>query len=195
MYGGKEMNRIVGIFDTKDRALKAVKRLKESGFQDHEISVLLKEGEWIDPLKKEIPGGVIEELPMGDRDGEDTSTEEFFLGMGAIAAPQGGPILAAGPIADAMTQYAKGRSLDLREVLKEYDVDEDYVEIYLERLEKGHVMVLVDEDEIRKEKATLSFYDEEEYEKDGMRRGDPGLDLNEKEMEPENPLKNPRRLL
>jgi len=190
------MNRIAGIFDTKDRALKAVKRLKESGFQDHEISVLLKEGEWIDPLKKEIPEGVIEELPMEDRKKDGVSTtEEFFLGMGAIAAPLGGPVLAAGPIADAMTQYADGRSLDLREVLERYEVDEDYTELYLERLEKGHVMVLVDEDEVRKEKAVLSFYDEEDYEKDGIRRGDPGLDLNEKEVDPENPLKDPRRLL
>ncbi|SFN89959.1 hypothetical protein [Proteiniclasticum ruminis] len=189
------MNKIAGIFDTKDRALKAVKRLKESGFQDHEISVLLKEGEWIDPLKKEIPGGVIEELPMGDRGEEDTSTEEFFLGMGAIAAPLGGPVLAAGPIANAMNQYAKGRSLDLREVLEQYEVDEDYTELYLERLEKGHVMVLVDEDEVRKEKAVLSFYEEEDYEKDGIRRGDPGLDLHEKEVDPEDPLKDPRRLL
>ena len=56
-------------------------------------------------------------------------------------------------------------------------------------------MVLVDEDEVRKEKAVLSFYDEEDYEKDGIRRGDPGLDLNEKEVDPENPLKDPRRLL
>ena len=169
------MNRIAGIFDTKDRALKAVKRLKESGFQDYEISVLLKEGEWIDQLKKEIPEGVIEELPMEDRKKDVVSTtEEFFLGMGAIAAPLGGPVLAAGPMADAMTRYADGRSLDLREVLEQYEVDED---------------------EVRKEKAVLSFYDEEDYEKDGIRRGDPGLDLDEKEVDPEDPLIDPRRLL
>ncbi|HBW12983.1 MAG TPA: hypothetical protein DEF30_04035 [Proteiniclasticum sp.] len=53
----------------------------------------------------------------------------------------------------------------------------------------------VDEDEVRKEKAVLSFYEEEDYEKDGIRRGDPGLDLNEKEVDPEDPLKDPRRLL
>lgn len=28
------MNRIVGIFETKEQALKAIRRLKESGFQD-----------------------------------------------------------------------------------------------------------------------------------------------------------------
>ena len=92
------MKRIAGIFQTKEQALKAIRRLKESGFQDHEISVLLKEGEWIDPFKKEIPEGVIEELPMEDRKKDVVSTtEEFFLGMGAIAAPLGGPVLAAGP--------------------------------------------------------------------------------------------------
>ena len=53
----------------------------------------------------------------------------------------------------------------------------------------------VDEDEVRKEKAVLSFYEEEDYEKDGIRRGDPGLDLNEKEVDPEDPLKDPRRFL
>lgn len=88
MCGGKEMNRVAGIFETKEQALKAIRRLKKYGFLEHEILVLLKEGEWIDPLKKEIPKGVIEELPMEDRKKDGVSTtEEFFLGMGAIAAP------------------------------------------------------------------------------------------------------------
>lgn len=160
------MKRIIGILKTKDNALQAVDRLKEAGFADNEISVLLKDKDWTNPLKNELSTNVSDELYFEGRNDEEFNADEFFMKLGALVVPLGGPVLAAGPIANAMTTYAGGRSLCLWEVLEEYEVDKDYMALYLECLEEGHVMVLVDEDEIRKEKAILSFYDESAWVED-----------------------------
>lgn len=150
------MKRTVGIFETKDLALMAVKRLKEEGSAEKEISVMLKDLEWMDPRRL-----AMEENKLVRRSAkeisqlEECSTEEFFIAMGAIVAPLGGPLLAAGPISEAVRSSDRGRSIGLKEVLSLYDFYEDHPDHDLERIEKGHVLVLVDEDQIHEEKKIL----------------------------------------
>lgn len=156
------MNRTVRVFRTKHSALEALRRLKDAGVEEREISVLLKDIEWIHPLVKRRIESPVENPPISDNTSDaECSTAEFFLAMEAIVAPLGGPLLAAGHLPEVIRNCASGRSFEVKEVLGYYEFDEDHKDYYLEHLEKGYVMVLVEENKILMEKAVLSLFEQD----------------------------------
>jgi len=110
---------VVGVFSTESEAERAVRALRDSGFTEQEISIVAKDrGQGKDGGNRGGGG-------MG-RNGNQTTMRQdnisdgmtsgaawgglagLALGAGAIAVPGLGPIVAAGPIAAALTGAATG---------------------------------------------------------------------------------------
>ncbi len=207
--GGKQMKRIVGIFNTEDRALKAIHRLREDGYRDEEISVVTSNKESYDRLSRVVGDDVVRDV---DVSAESTAAKAasgtaiggiggFLLGLGALAIPGVGPIVAAGPIVGAITGAVAGGTIGgIAGALTDYGIDEEDARVYEERINQGDVMVLVDDDETRRDHVYDNFYENESYNREayrrnGYRKGDPGLNLDEDEVSTEDPLANPNRFL
>jgi hypothetical protein len=100
---------VFGIFDTRTSTERAVERLKTSGFSMADISVLMPD--------KEGPGEFAYEkhtkAPEGATTGASTGvvvggTLGWLAGMGALAIPGIGPLVAAGPILAAIAGAGVG---------------------------------------------------------------------------------------
>jgi len=109
--------------------------------------------------------------------------------------------VAAGPIVGAITGAVAGGTIGgIAGALTDYGIDEEDARVYEERINQGDVMVLVDDDETRRDHVYDNFYENESYNReayrrDGYRKGDPGLNLDEDEVDPSDPLANPNRFL
>lgn len=110
------MSTVVGVFESRDRAKEAIEALEDEGFNEEDLSVVAKDDR----------GG-----HGGNDDSEDESDQMnmvggdnisdgatwgggigavggLLAGMGALAIPGIGPILAAGPLAAALTGAVAG---------------------------------------------------------------------------------------
>jgi len=198
------MKRIVGLFNKEVNALKAIERLRADGYRDEEISVITMDKESYDRLSRVLGDDI-----MSDSDIKSVNATEkaasgsviggiggFILGLGALAIPGAGPVLAAGPIAGAITGAIAGGVVGgVASLLTEYGIPEEEAKTYEERISEGDIMILVDDDEERREAVYDNFYENESYTRDGYRKGDPGLNLDEDKVDPNDPLNDPKRLL
>jgi hypothetical protein len=100
----RHMSTVVGIFDSKDDAEFAVEDLKEFGFQNSDISVIMKEqGGYVQKTKGSKGGAAFEGLVTGATSGGVIGgLAGLLIGIGAIAIPGVGPLLVAGPLAVAL---------------------------------------------------------------------------------------------
>lgn len=100
----RSMGTVVGIFDSKDDAEYAVDDLKEFGFRNSDISVIMKEqGEYVQKQKGSKGGAAFEGLITGATSGGVIGgLAGLLIGIGAIAIPSVGPLLVAGPLAVAL---------------------------------------------------------------------------------------------
>ena len=198
------MKRIVGIFSTEVQALKAIDRLRTDGYRDDEISVITSDKENYDRLSRVVGDDVMSSVDIkAENAGEKAASGSviggiggFLLGLGAMAIPGAGPVLAAGPIAGAITGAVAGGTIGgVAGLLTDYGIPEEDARLYEERITEGDIMVLVDDDEERRQAVYDNFYENESYIRDGYRKGDPGLNLDEDKVDPKDPMNDPKRLL
>jgi hypothetical protein len=94
---------VFGIFDTRTNTEKAVERLKTSGFRMADISVLMPDKdstrEFAHEKHTKSPEGAVAGASTGVVVG---GTLGWLAGMGALALPGIGPLVAAGPIMAAI---------------------------------------------------------------------------------------------
>ncbi|MFH5836930.1 general stress protein [Proteiniclasticum sp. C24MP] len=198
------MKRIAGIFSTEVNALRAIDRLRADGYRDEEISVITSDKENYDRLSRVVGDDLMSDTDItAENAGEKAASGSvmggiggFLLGLGAMAIPGAGPVLAAGPIAGAITGAVAGGTIGgVAGLLTDYGIPEEEAKLYEERITEGDIMVLVDDDDERREAVYDNFYENESYIRDGYRKGDPGLNLDEDKVDPNDPLNDPRRLL
>ena len=101
---GQGQATLVGVFSSYDAAEKAVNDLRKQGFNQEEISIISKDsrsnqrsGQYND----DITDGALTGGTIGGLGG-------LLLGAGALAIPGLGPIIAAGPIAAALSGAVAG---------------------------------------------------------------------------------------
>jgi hypothetical protein len=100
---------VFGIFDTRTSTERAVERLKTSGFRMTDISVLMPDKE----STKEFAHEKHTKAPEGAAAGASTGvvvggTLGWLAGIGALAIPGVGPLVAAGPIMAAIAGAGVG---------------------------------------------------------------------------------------
>jgi hypothetical protein len=109
MQGQQSVKAVIGVFESRDNAEKAVKQLRSQGFGTEEINILSKKSgaekggdktsvEYVDD---DITDGAMTGGALGGIGG-------LMVGVGALAIPGIGPIVAAGPIAAALSGAVAG---------------------------------------------------------------------------------------
>lgn len=176
------MKRIVGIFHSEDQAVRAIEGLRSSGHTDDEISIIAKDEEKYNSLTNRV--GTDIENDMNDSSGAAAGAVTggtigglggLLLGLGALAIPGVGPIVAAGPIAAAVTGALAGGAVGgLTGALIDYGVPEVDAKEYEERIDAGDILVLVDdhEDEVKRDNVYDNFYENESVNRNTYRHRD-----------------------
>ena len=142
---------LVGIFETENEAINVIRRLKETGYQENEITVLAKDKkqmEHIDDTTK------VDTKTKSDNGKVGTgATVGAVLGgvaaaipaLGLLVIPGIGPLLAAGPVAAILGGVvAGGVAGGLVGVLAQLGVNEEDAKEYENHIEQGKILVLVE---------------------------------------------------
>lgn len=109
---GRKNIAVFGIFDTRSSTERAVERLKNSGFRLTDISVLLPDKYTTKQFAHEKHTKAPEGIAAGASTGVVVGGALGWLaGMGALALPGIGPLLAAGPILAAIAGAGVGGTI------------------------------------------------------------------------------------
>ncbi|SEG52289.1 general stress protein [Paenibacillus sp. UNC499MF] len=137
-----------GVFHSSGDALRAIEALKEHGYRDEDISVLAKHREEFGPYteRQEIPGKEDTKAEKGAIGGAAIgSAAGLIAGIGLMAVPGIGPILAAGPLAAALSGAAIGAGAGgVTGALVGAGIPEEEIENYHNRVERGDILIVVD---------------------------------------------------
>ncbi|WP_068621898.1 YsnF/AvaK domain-containing protein [Paenibacillus tuaregi] len=138
--------KIVGVFRNEQEATNAIEELKRQGFRADDISIVAKDKRDVSAISDETgtkaPEGVATGAATGGILGGVTG---LLAGLGALAIPGIGPIVAAGPIAAALTGAAVGAGTGgLVGGLVGLGIPEDEAEEYDTMINDGRILVMVD---------------------------------------------------
>lgn len=163
--------KIFGVFDTEESAIRAIKRLKLSGYSSDEISVLAKQcdqlvtvGEVTDinvqcDTSPKAGSGMLAGSVLG-------GIGALLLDLGLFSIPGVGPFLAAGPIAVTLTGIVAGGAIGgIAGAFLDAGLNETEAKEYEEFLNQGKILVIVD-DKDNKEMVYENFAENESINKD-----------------------------
>ena len=157
------MANIIGTFDMRDNAEKAINELKEKGFGDNEVSIVAKEDETggsggglTMDQSTDMSGGTVTGGAIG-------GTAGVLAGLGALAIPGIGPIVAIGPIAAGLTGAVAG---GLVGNLVDLGIPEDRSKFYENRVKQGKVLAIVEanDDQVEDVRQLYSEFDASDIE-------------------------------
>ena len=154
---------IVGYFDQYAQAQEAVRSLVDTGFSRSDISLVAS-----DPTGEYAKSSVVTSTDPGTTSytaaGAGTGAVlggigGLLVGIGALAIPGIGPVIAAGPIATTLLGAGVGAAAGgLIGILIDIGIPEDEAQYYAEGLRRGGAVVTVStEDEMMVERATNIF--------------------------------------
>ncbi len=137
---------VLGVFDDTMQAEKAVDELQRKGVRKEDISIVAREsmvkesdsggrrreGETTMGFGQDISGGVSTGGAIGGVAG-------LLAGVGALAIPGIGPIVAAGPIAAALSGAVTG---GIAGGLIDWGIPEDVGERYEQRVKEGKIVAM-----------------------------------------------------
>ncbi|OWA37838.1 hypothetical protein B9G55_07325 [Saccharibacillus sp. O16] len=140
--------KIVGVFENEREASRAIQHLQDQGFTSDEISVVAKDRNDLRAIDEETGTKAPEGLAAGAATGGVLGGVTGLLaGVGALAIPGIGPILAAGPLAATLAGLAVGAGAGgLVGGLVGLGIPENEAKEYQDYLDRGNILVLVDED-------------------------------------------------
>lgn len=142
------MKRKVGIFQTAEQAIEAVRELQNLGFTNEEISIITKDEKMKDyaddeqlgddsdsiPAKSAVTGGVVGGLGA------------LLIELGLIAIPGIGPFLAVGPVGAGLIGAMTGGAVGgLVGALVDMGFDQDEAIVYDEQIRQGKILICVDD--------------------------------------------------
>lgn len=138
--------RVIGVYDNGDDAVRAVEELKAQGYDRDDISVVAKDRDEVDAVNAETGTKTEEGLAAGAATGGLLGGAAGLLaGVGALAIPGIGPILAAGPIAATLTGAAVGAGTGgLAGALIGMGIPEDEADQYERDVKEGKLLVMLD---------------------------------------------------
>ncbi|MFC0190453.1 general stress protein [Fictibacillus aquaticus] len=141
-----EKQKVVGIFRTEDDAIQAIKQLQQQGYSSEDISVIAREKEEVRAVAKETGTHAADGAAAGMATGGILGgVGGLLVGLGALAIPGVGPIVAAGPLAAALGGAAVGAGAGgLVGALVGMGIPKDQAEEYEDYVQQGDILVLVE---------------------------------------------------
>ncbi|WP_445669349.1 general stress protein [Paenibacillus sp. FSL R7-0204] len=151
--------KIVGVFHTEHEASRAIEDLKAHGFLTEDISVIARNKRDVEAINDETGTKVPEGMASGAATGGILGGVTGLLaGIGALAIPGIGPIIAAGPIAATLTGVAVGAGTGgLVGGLIGLGIPEDEAASYDNYVDEGNILVMVDADISREQDVYTVF--------------------------------------
>ena len=142
---------LVGVYDNEREAIQAVEDLKRQGYSTEDISVIGKNDDEVEHINEATGTKTEEGLAAGAATGGILGGLTGLLaGIGALAIPGIGPIVAAGPIAATLTGAAVGAGAGgLAGALIGMGIPEDEADRYEGYVKEGKILVVVERDENR----------------------------------------------
>lgn len=140
---------VFGIYRTYDEVGSAVDTLREAGFRNTDISVLFPENEGT----KDFAHEKHTKAPEGTAAGATTGAViggglGWLVGIGALAIPGVGPLIAAGPIVAALTGVGVGGAIGgLTGALIGMGIPEYEAKRYEGRVKQGGILLSVHSDD------------------------------------------------
>jgi len=143
---------VVGVFNSVSDAQSAVRELEAEGISRDHISLVANKNatgyDTMDPADRDKASDVVADAGIGAAIGGVGGL--LLSAAGAITIPVIGPILAAGPIAAALTGAGIGAATGgLIGALTESGVPEEHAHLYAEGVRRGDVLVTVRAEESR----------------------------------------------
>jgi hypothetical protein len=141
----KHGKNIVGVYQSEQEAIAAIEDLQKWGYDKSEISVIGKDRNDLDSVTEQTGTAVEDTAATGAITGGAVGGATGLLaGLGALAIPGIGPIVAAGPIAASIMGALTGASLGgLTGALIGLGIPDDDAKYYEESVEEGKILVLV----------------------------------------------------
>ncbi|MGN7479384.1 general stress protein [Solibacillus silvestris] len=138
----------IGYYDTEQEAIAAIEDLKRQGYRSEDISIVSKRQSEVDMISDETGADVVEGAVTGVAAGGALGgIGGVLLGLGALAIPGIGPVVAAGPIATGLAGLAAGASVGgLAGALVGMGISAEEADRYNEQFKAGKILVIVDED-------------------------------------------------
>ncbi|WP_068613925.1 general stress protein [Paenibacillus tuaregi] len=138
--------KVVGVFGSEGEATNAITQLKDMGIKAEDISIVAKDTRRAASISEETGTNSSEGVAVGATAGGVLGGVTGLLaGLGALAIPGVGPLLAAGPIAAALTGAAIGAGAGgLAGGLIGVGVPETEAKEYDNQVNEGRILVLID---------------------------------------------------
>src|SRR5690554_3481033 len=147
------MSTIIGVFDDKDSAERALREIEDLGFTEEEISLVAKdEGDGDSFMDQNLADGAATGGAIG-------GLAAIAASLGALTIPGIGPILAAGPIAAGLTGVAAG---GIAGSLVDMGIPQDRGDYYENEVKNGKILAavdLMDADDAEIEEISSIFHD------------------------------------
>jgi uncharacterized membrane protein len=142
---------LVGVYDTENEAMQAVENLKRQGYAAEDISVIGKNEDGVKKINDTTGTKTGEGLAAGAATGGALGGFVGLLtGVGALAIPGIGPLIAAGPIAATLTGVAVGAGAGgLAGALIGMGIPEEEADRYEGYVKEGKIIVVVERHENR----------------------------------------------
>lgn len=139
---------VVGTYDTDREAIAAIENLKHLGYTADDISIIGKDQQQTEHVVEQTDTHAAEGAATGATTGGLLGGLGGVLtGLGALAIPGIGPIIAAGPVVAGITGAAAGAGVGgLAGALIGMGIPEEEAHHYNEHFEHGKILVLIDSD-------------------------------------------------
>jgi uncharacterized membrane protein len=133
---------VAGTFADRAAAQAAVERLRDAGIPISEISLIARQTE------RQAEPVVVEDAPAtaggATAGGILGALGGLLIGLGTLAIPGVGPVLAAGPLAAALGGAALGAATGgLLGALVDFGLPEEYATTYVSEVERGNLLLTV----------------------------------------------------
>lgn len=149
------MATVIGVFNSREQAERAVRNMRDKGFTENEISIIAKKGqsgegrgrgdqESAQELGREGFGGAGagEDMTEGTAWGGTLGGIAGLLaGVGALAIPGVGPIVAAGPLAATLSGALAG---GVAGGLIDLGIPEERGRFFEEEVKRGRILAVVE---------------------------------------------------
>jgi uncharacterized membrane protein len=144
------MQTVVGLFDRFEDAQNAVQELSKSGIHGEDINFISRDA--IGDTSQELGG--VSPIEQGEG-GHSTATSAgigavlggfagLLVGLGALAIPGIGPVIAAGPVVSALAGAGLGAvSGGILAALVDMGIPEEHANIYAEGIRRGGTLVTI----------------------------------------------------
>ncbi len=168
--------RAIGVFSHRQDAEAALTELRDAGFSMSQVSLIAKDGDRNNPV-----GGVNTQSDVGNKAGKSATAGAvtggalgglggLLVGLGALAIPGVGPVIAGGALATALATTAAGGAIGaaaggITGGLVGLGIPEANARAYNDRINRGDYLVIVDgtDDELRRAETILKRHSIQDF--------------------------------